>query len=341
MKIMTFQIILFSLMVIFRVSTTAADVIELKNGSRIIGTIEKFDARTVRIKTDFAGILQIDLNNTVRFSSDTPLYVSFADHKRILGKVTWTKSQIRIEKPEGEIIHSQEKPEAGWQETMPDPFIRRWSYEIGFDLAGKTGNTEKIGMGGKAQAKFEGLADRTMFYLKYTYAKEEGVNSDNLIVGGGDFEKYFAGRHSLYTRAELEHDKIKGLDFGASVALGYGYYFLKKKHHTFRGRTGLLYSYESWIDDQTNDTARMDFGLAHMYEFNSYFKLLNELVYTPSIEDYRDYRIYHESSLSIPLAWSDIWKVQLGVSNDYISRPPKNKEYLDTTYFTRLVLNWQ
>ena len=59
------------------------------------------------------------------------------------------------------------------------------------------------------------------------------------------------------------------------------------------------------------------------------------------LEDYRDYRICHESAFEIPIVASEIWKLRLGVMNDYNSRPAENKDYLDTTYFTRLVFSWQ
>jgi hypothetical protein len=42
----------------------------------------------------------------------------------------------------------------------------------------------------------------------------------------------------------------------------------------------------------------------------------------------------------MPLA-NPAWKMRMGVSNDYNSKPPGRIERLDTAYFTRLVLTWQ
>jgi hypothetical protein len=36
-----------------------------------------------------------------------------------------------------------------------------------------------------------------------------------------------------------------------------------------------------------------------------------------------------------------MWKLRMGVANDYTSKPSIGKKRLDTTYFTRLVLNWK
>ena len=43
----------------------------------------------------------------------------------------------------------------------------------------------------------------------------------------------------------------------------------------------------------------------------------------------------------MPLAGGDRWKVQLGMSNDYTSRPNGDLEKMDTTYFTRFLLEWE
>ena len=340
MKKNILKIILFCLTAVFSATVASADVVELENGSIIFGTIERFDKSTLQVKTDYAGLLSISLNKVISFSSDTPLYVSFANRERVFGKVTWSKAQMLVEKPDGSTLVSPKPPEVAWREGHPDPFKRHWNFEAGFDVSGKTGNTERISVGGKARAMLQGPDDRLLLYLRYAYAKDDGVNSDNSVIGGVDFERYFAKRHSLYARTELEHDRIKGLDFRATAAAGYGYYFLKEKHHTLRSRAGLMVRYDSWREDPSDSTVGLDFGLSHMYQFANTWKLQNEVVYTPSVEALDDYHLYHESSLLIPVAGSEIWKFQFGVSNDYSSPPAENKEYLDTTYFMRLVLNW-
>lgn len=340
MKKNILKIILFCLTAVFSATVASADVVELENGSRIIGTIERFDKSTLQVKTDYAGLLSINLNKVILFSSDAPLYVSFANRERIFGKVTWSKAQVLVEKPDGSTLISKELPDVAWQEGHLDPLKRHWNLEAGFDVSGKTGNTERISFGGKARAILEGPDDRLLLYLRYAYAKDDGVNSDNSLIGGVDFERYFAKYHSIYARTELEHDRIKGLDLRATVAAGYGYYFLKEKRHTLRSRAGLMIRYDAWSDDPSGATVGMDFGLSHMYQFANTWKMQNEVVYAPSVEELDDYHLYHESSLLIPVAGSEIWKLQIGVSNDYCSPPAESKEYLDTTYFMRLVLNW-
>ena len=86
-------------------------------------------------------------------------------------------------------------------------------------------------------------------------------------------------------------------------------------------------------------SAGLDLGLSHSLELKD-FSLVNRLSYDPAFADFSDYRVLHESFLELPLH-STMWKVRMGVANDYTSKPAVGKKRLDTTYFTRLVLNWR
>ncbi len=66
----------------------------------------------------------------------------------------------------------------------------------------------------------------------------------------------------------------------------------------------------------------------------------NELTYSPNISEFEDYRILHDSALEMPMGTGDYWKLRMGVRNDYDSRPAVAKG-LETSYYTRLILNWQ
>jgi hypothetical protein len=44
--------------------------------------------------------------------------------------------------------------------------------------------------------------------------------------------------------------------------------------------------------------------------------------------------------LEVPLTAS-LWKMRMGVTNQYDGRPQPGREHLDTTYYTRLLLNWK
>ncbi len=67
---------------------------------------------------------------------------------------------------------------------------------------------------------------------------------------------------------------------------------------------------------------------------------MNRIAYVPSFNDFSNFHFTHESFYEIPLA-APSWKLRLGVSNDYNSKPGKGVDKMDTGYFTRFVLNWK
>ncbi len=329
---------------IFPSSIIWGDVVVLDNSSKIIGKIEKVVGGEILIKTDFAGTLNIKIERVISLSSDTPLLVSFPNGNRLYGNIEYKKDKTLINTPDGRLIVEQGGFLAAWLKDASDPLAperRKWSYEAGFDIAGKTGNSKRVSTGGRVKAKLQGPKDQLLFYLRGSYAKEDGDKTDDEIIGGIDFESRFDEKHSWYARIELENDDMEELDLRTTAALGYGYYFFDKANHVLRGRAGFMYRHESYSIVDSESTAGLDFGLYHMYKFDEWCKVVTKITYTPSLEDFGDYRAFHESAFEIPLAKSDSWKLQLGFANEYNSNPVPGNERMDTTYFSRIVFKYE
>ncbi len=342
MNKLTFNIVIV-LSLALSASVLWGDVVELDNGSKITGQIEKIAEGKIQIKTDFASVLTIDMERVVNLSSDTPMFVALTSGNKLYGTIKRNNEQTQVDTPDGSIVVEKGAIVAAWLKGMSDPLTppkRKLKYEAGLDVAGKTGNTERLSTGGRIKATLEGPDDRLRFYLRGSYAKEDGDKTDDELIGGIDFERRLADRHLWYARIELENDYIEELDLRTTAGLGYGYYFHNEPRHVLRARVGLMYRHESYSNGYSDSTAGIDFGLHNMHKFDDWGKLITDITYTPSIEDFSDYRFYHESAFEVPLAGSDVWNLQLGVTNDYNSEPVEGNERLDTTYFSRLVLKW-
>mgnify|MGYP001606808676 CR=1 FL=1 len=68
--------------------------------------------------------------------------------------------------------------------------------------------------------------------------------------------------------------------------------------------------------------------------------LVNSLTVVPSFNEFSNYRATHASYYKMPLV-NPAWKLRVGFANDYHSLSGKGVEKMDTSYFTRLVLNWR
>ena len=227
----------------------------------------------------------------------------------------------------GSLIAPVDKITAMWALGGKDPALvaleRKWSYEAAVDVNGASGNREQLGTAASVRAKLAGPTDTLQLYSAYNRQATNGATSADQFKAGIDYADNFSGRYSWYVRDEGGFDRVKDINLYNVAASGFGYDLIQKPKHVLTGRTGLSFRYEDYRNPATEDVRALglDFGLNHTYTFSSFH--LNQ-----------------ESYYEIPLVHSR-WKLRLGISHDYSSKPGANVNRLDTTFFTRMVLNWQ
>lgn len=333
----------------FGIAALSADVIETKNGARIVGKVTKIDGGNVTVATDFAGDITIKQSEVASIMTEAPVVVRLESGTVIQGTVTTPQANtVKISGADGEVSSPVENVAASWAPGEKDPKVvayeaslGRWTYEASVDVTGKTGNSEQLGTSAAVRATHKTDRDTLLFYSAYDRQVSDGNKSADQFKAGVDYTNNFAGKMSWYVRDEAGFDRVKDINFYNVAAAGLGYDFIKEPKHLLTGRAGLSHRYEAYENPFIEDLSSMglDFGLNHEWEFTN-SKLVNRLTYTPSFDDFANYRFTHESYYELPLA-NPAWKLRLGLSNDYNSKPGPGVERLDTSYFTRLVLTWK
>jgi putative salt-induced outer membrane protein YdiY len=326
--------------------TASADVVETKNGARIVGKIVRIAEGSIAIETEYAGTLAIKQNQVVSVTTDAPIAVRLSTGTRVDGVVTsGGDGSLMVAGREGTMTTTVDKVAAGWTAGGKDPEIaameRHWAYEAAVDITGKNGNKEQLGTAAALRATLKTLQDTLQFYTAYDRQETDGLKSADQFKAGVDYQNNFSGRRSWYVRDEGGFDRVKDVELYNIAAAGFGYDLIKEPKHVLTTRAGLSYRYEGYKNPLTEDvkSAGLDFGLVHELTFDR-AKLVNRLSYVPAFDDFANYRANHESFFEIPLT-APSWKLRMGVSNDYNSQPGTGVEKMDTSYFTRLVLNWR
>lgn len=331
--------------VAFGAASLSADVVETKNGARIVGKVSKIDGGSVVVATDFAGAITIKQSEVVSINTDAPVAVRLASGTRIDGKVSGSAGNLQVAGADGTISTAVEKVAASWTAGGKDPELavleRGWAYEANVDVVGKSGNKSQLGTSAGLRATLAGLHDKLVFYTAYDRQVTDGTKSADQFKAGTDYQSNFSGKKSWYVRDEGGFDRIKDIQFYNVAAFGLGYDLIKAPKQTLTGRAGLSFRTENYKNPLTTDvnSAGMDFGLAHTLQFD-HASLVNRLSVVPAFDDFSNFRATHESFLELPLA-NPSWKLRMGVNNDYNSKPGLGVDKLDTGYFTRLVLNWK
>ncbi|OAM89849.1 hypothetical protein AW736_11050 [Termitidicoccus mucosus] len=348
MNLTKFVKILFTLLTgAFLTAILSADVIGTKNGSKLSGKVVSIDGTHVVLDTDFAGEIKIKQSEVESITTDGPLNVRLASGTVLEGAIgaSAAPGDVHIAGKDGGVNTTVDKLAMTWTPGAIDPAVaalqRKWAYEAAADITGKTGNSEQLGMALQFRATLASSFDTLQFYTAYERQVTDHEKSSDQFKAGLDYQNNFAGRYSWYVRDEGGFDRVKDIDLYNVAAAGVGYDILKTKVDTLTGRVGLAYRYENYGDPLAEDldSVGLDIGLNNQLTMNNW-SMTNRISYVPAFDDFANYRFYHESYIELPLkiGW---WKLRIGVSNDYNSKPPAGYEKLDTTYFTRLVLNWK
>lgn len=327
-------------------AVASADVIETKNGARIVGKIARIDGGMIAIDTDYAGTLAIKQSEVASILTDGPVSVRLTSGTRVDGKVTaGSNGALQIAGAEGTINTNVNNIAATWAAGGKDPQIaaleRSWAYEAAVDITGKSGNRDQLGTSASVRAVLKAAQDTLQFYTAYDRQETDGLKSADQFRAGVDYQNNFKGRTSWYVRDEGGFDRIKDIELYNVAAAGFGYDVIKEPKQILTTRAGLSFRYEGYRNPTTTDvkSAGLDFGLAHELTLTN-SKLVNRISIVPSFDDFANYRLTHESFYEMPLTVPS-WKLRMGLSNDYNSTPGFGVEKMDTTYFTRLVLSWR
>lgn len=326
-------------------ASAIADTVEIKNGSRLVGTITKLDGGNVYLKTDYAGDVVIKQENVSSITTDQPISVRLKSGTVLQGTVASDAAGVKISGADGQLSTTVDKVAATWPAGAEDPqttaLRRHWAFEAALDVTGKTGNKEQLGTAVSARATLKTPQDTLQFYTGYDRQVSDGAKSADQFKAGVDYQNNFSGKKSWYVRDEGGFDRVKDIDLYNVAAFGFGYDVIKEEKHTLTLRTGISYRYEGYGNPTTEDvsSAGLDLGLNHEWEFKD-SKIVNRIAFVPTFEDLGNYRLTHESFYEMPLL-NPAWKLRLGISNDYNSQPGIGISKLDTSYFTRFVLSWQ
>ncbi len=353
-----------------------ADTVYISDGSQLQGKILKISEGKLKLKTDFAGEIEISLNQVERFSTDEATSVRLADGNVLVGPVSASGSDaIAIDTSGGTVTAPTSEVRSAWTQGERDPSqvaheaelrsqIRKWSYEAAVSITGRTGNTERTGIGSSASATLSGPNDRLNIYASYNYATETTGPRDARVrtrsadeaILGMSYTSYFSKRFGWYIRQEVEYDTFENIDFRSTTAAGISYRILNEERHRLETRAGIAYRYESYYDldfdgdgvvsieeaqNSSDNFPGLDFGVIHYWRFADWGEMNNTLTYTPSLDDFGDYLVDHRSWVDVPLGTSEFWRLRFSLSNQYNSAPTGNRKKMDTMYGLSLLLNWR
>lgn len=337
------------LLVLAAVVRLAADQVDLVDGSIVKGQVLSVEAGSVRIKTAFAGSLTIPLDQVKSLSTDEAVNVSVTGQPVRLGRIGSGQTRVeedgveRIATVPAEVValwrQGAESPGEKIAREQAELAKRKWSYEATMAVTGRTGTTERLNAAFGGKATLASDRDRLVFAVIAERAEDQGTQTANREFAGVDYSHFYLADRGWYARTSFEYDKIKSLDVRSASAAGISRKVIRNPIDELELRFGASYTYEEYADNTEFESPGLDFTAINTFTYHS-SKLNTILAYIPTFRDSTVFRVRHESNFEIPIT-AALWKLKIGMTNEYQNAPPAGVSRFDTTYFTSLLLNWK
>jgi putative salt-induced outer membrane protein YdiY len=331
------HIVTLSVLVGLLAGAAMADVVQLKNGDRLTGTITDSDNKTLVIKTDYAGDVTIQWSAIQGVTSGSPIYVSTTDRGTISGTVTpsgsnlvvRTASASTVEVPWAAITAVRSSAgQAAYEKTLHPSLIQGWnaSANIGFALARGNSETTNLNTGFNADRKT--LSDNIAVYESSIYTTDDapgGGVTANAILGGARYDRNIKGPWFAFVSGDFTHDELQDLDLRSIYSGGLGWHAINRADTTLDVLAGVNYTRESYGATPTNATINrnlpgLTFGEDFAHKFNPRTSVTEHFYFYPDLSDTSQYRMSLDASgvtkINNWLGW------QVSISDRYVTNPP-------------------
>ncbi len=320
----------------------------LSNGDRVSGQLViSADAKTVVIRTAWAGELKIDRSAVADLRPEDPLYVTLAEGAVIVSRVETAGQQVRLVTPDGlrqdglarrDRRHAQRGRAArlgARAGALEAPCLNDfWRGSITFSVANTAGNARTTTLSTAATAVRE--AGRNVLALNFSqiYATQSTTEpfgpTANRISGSIRADRRANGRLFLYGINAYDYDRFLSLDLRSVFGGGLGVKPWMGRRGWLELSGGANWNREKFSREEgplVRNSGEAAAGQELNIQLTSRLRLNERAGFFPNLTSRGEYRINFDANAAVPLMrWLE-WTV--GVNDRYLSNPLPGKKKND------------
>ena len=316
-----------------------ADQVTLKNGDRISGTIEKADGKTMVVKTDWAGEINVEWNSVAAIRSSQPLHLELKNGQTVSGMVTPADGGFAIAQPGAtaaavpreQVAAIRGESEERQYERLQHPGLTEfWSGLFDTGLSLTRGNSALLAYNLSAKVSRTVPRDKITAYATAVYATDDttppGRTTAHAVLGGARMDYNLTERFFVFGFADFAYDEFQHLDLRSVLGGGAGVHVIKRKDTTFDVFAGGDYERESFspnppltLSGLTRNTAEIVAGEELTWTLNSRTSLNERFSFFPNMSETGEYRFQLDTTAATKLKNWLSW--QITFSDRYLSNP--------------------
>jgi putative salt-induced outer membrane protein YdiY len=322
-----------------------ADVLVMKNGDRVTGTVVKKDGKSITLKTDSFGNVTAAWDQVASLESQAPLTVVLQGGKTVQGPLTAADGQVKVAAntgpvaaPVAEVVTIRDAAEEKAYERLLHPgWLELWAGTANLGLAGTEGNarTETLTVGMNAARTTNTDKTYVTFSAIDASALVNGVDSGTakaVHAGIGYDHQLHSSRFFVNTFNNYEYDKYQNLDLRFTIGAGIGYSLVKTARRRLDLVGGGSYDRATYSPPLVQSTAAAYWG----DDFNQ--KISTATTLTQTFRMFNDlnsghaYRFAFDTGATTKIGKWITWN--LALNDRYESDPAPGRKTNDWMYTT-------
>ena len=219
---------IFMVLLLLLAGPVQADVVWLKSGDRLSGTIESLDGTTIRLATEWAGTLNIDRDAIASIKTDADLNLMLYDGERVQARFKSDR-----EEQEQQILAAGEEPRVVTLQAVRyasvdnnvDRMGDRWQSRLTYGLNVSTGNTETQSHSLRASTILRHGPWRHQGNADLDLEKDSGTTIREQYRLGYQLDWFFRQDWFAFGSSQYFQDKLRDVDYRITLGGGLGYQF--------------------------------------------------------------------------------------------------------------------
>jgi putative salt-induced outer membrane protein YdiY len=324
--------------------TLFADQVTLSNGDRLTGQIVKSDGKTLTLKTDFAGTVEIEWKAVKDLQSEKPVFVQSSHTKQAYsGTVSVEGDNVIVKPATGEsatvaksdvtALRSPEEQTA-YEKLQHPGLLQGWNGGANLGFALTSGNSDTRSLSVAFNATRTGLRDKLTLYESSVYSTNDlsvPSTTANLIQGGARYDHDFDGILFVFGATDFMSDALQALNLRSVFSGGLGYHVIKRDTTTLDFLTGANYTRENYVPFSRN-TAGLTLGEDLMHKMKHATVINEALTFFPDLTNTGEYRMTFNLGTTTKINKWFGW--QNTFSDIYVTNPPLGAKTNDVLFST-------
>lgn len=219
-----------------------------------------------------------------------------------------------------------------------------WSGTADFGLTVTSGNSEttSLSLGARAEREFERQSLR--FSASYLRTTEEGEEVANRGEIGTNYRYFPSPRFYLTARGSGSFNEPAGLDLRLGPGVGAGYVVAEGESYQLSAETGANWIRDAFVDGTTTTSFYYALAQSFSLQLSETTSLEQGLRYNPKADDFSDYLLHGEATLTTRI--SDSIGLRLTLIDDFDATPfqgapgEEAAEKNDLTFITGVSFQW-